>query len=407
MKHAFTALLLVLATRTASAGEPADVVNTERALTDMAGHLKAKNFSLYKSRHQEAERELVDKPSDEMKKSPKFGPLKDRLRALDAALIKATGGHAAEIWNDGKRTSKASADGIAAVKDALGACQQAKHDDPGSYKKYEDKLARAKKIDAGAIHYEGEEDGWTIDLPFDLLMCEAKIAAERGAAEDDLPIATGDRKKYTDCGYTEWHFEALKISGTRFGPFQLAGVPINNAFAMECKKLPRSAKIPGDLKKAALAEFKLDKGDVLAMVGGFDFDQRGLQIFKIATVRLYSKTTEIETGDCGEPDPNLVCAGSGSRTADAYDRITHYVKRAAVHKGKEADDCKDLLKKAYKESEEWKDFAADAKKSGDWRTGLKYKTRVDGVLPEDKITKQILELGGKADEQSRSSYCDK
>jgi len=411
MKHARTPILLSLiiasTTGTTLAGnDPAEVSNTERSLDAMAGFLKTKRFDMYKMRHQEAERELYDNVSDTMKKHAKFGPMKDRLRALDAALVKLAGGHAAEIWGDGKRVAKASPDGLAAAKDALGTCQGVKADDPGSYKKYEDKLARAKKIEASALRYAGVEDGWSIDMAMELVLCEATVSAARVDAEDEPPNAMPTAKKYTDCGYSEYTMQALKISGTKFGPWSLAGVPVTNGYPMECKKLPKAGKIPADVKKGALREFTLAKGDVLAMVGGFDVQQDGLKIYKLATVRIYSKTTEITTNDCGEKDATLVCAGSGSRTADAYDRITHYVKRAAVHKGKDIDNCKELLKKAYKTSEEWKDFQASAKKSGDWKTGLKYKTLADGVLTEDQITGKIRELGTKADEQSRSSYCN-
>jgi len=409
MKHARTPMLLSLIIAPALAlagGDPPEVSNTEHSLDAMAGFLKTKRFDMYKMRRNEAERELYDNASDAMKKHAKFGPLKERFRALDAALIKAAGGHAAEIWGDGKRTTKVSPDGLAAAKDALGACQSVKADDPGSYKKYEDKLARAKKIEAGALRYAGVEDGWSIDVALELVLCEATVAAARTAAADELPIATGNAKKYTDCGYSEYTMQALKISGSKFGPWQLAGVPVTNGYPMECKKLPKTGKIPADIKKGALREFTLDKGDVLAMVGDIDVQQDGLKIYKLARVRIYSKTTEITTGDCGEKDTNLVCAGSGSRTADAYDRINHYVKRAAVHKGKDIDNCKELLKRAYKTSEEWKDFQASAKKSGDWKTGLKYKTLAEGVLTEDQITGKIRELGTKADEQSRSSYCN-
>ena len=407
MKHLFVVSLLLVARSAAAGSDPADVYNTLRSLDAMDGALKSKHFDTYKMRHQEAARELVEEPSDDMKKSPKFGPMKDRLRALDAALVKLAGGHAAEIWADGRRTAKASADGITAAKEALDACHAAKPGDADGYKKYEAKLARAKKIDASALHWAGEDGGWHVDLPMELVLCEATLAADSSAAEDELPTALPQQKKYTDCGYTEWSFEALKIGRDRFGPFALSGVPVNNGFPMECKKLPKSAKISGELKAAALKEFKLDKGDVLAMVGGFDFDQRGLEIYKVATVRLYSKTTEITTGDCGDKDPKLVCAGSGSKTASAYDHVAHYTKRAAAHKGKEPDDCKALLVKAYKTAEEWQELYAELKKSGDWQTGLKYKTRDDGVLGEADIIARIKDLGSKADEQSRSSYCSK
>lgn len=388
------AVVLLLASITAHAD------NTDRSLDEMEKFLAAKRFGDYKSRRWE----VRDANRTQ----------RERLAALDAKLVKLAGGHAAEIWGDGKRVDKASPDALAAARETIQACKsaagQSLADLGDAYKKYEAKLARAKKIDANVLRFEGEgldTAGFVTDVPLELVVCEAEIASSRNAQEDSLPQARIDRKKYKACGYTEWHFEALKIGGNKYGPFKLSGVPAENGFPLDCKKLPRSGKIPGAVRAGALEEFHLDKGDVLAMEGGFDMDQRGLEIYKVATVRIYSKTTEIETGDCGDANPKLVCAASGSRTALAYDEVAHAVKRAAVHKGSDAENCKQLLKKAYETAEHWKDFAADAKKKGEWQAGLSYKTAEDGILPEPQITARIEELGTKADEDSRNGYCDK
>ena len=66
---------------------------------------------------------------------------------------------------------------------------------------------------------------------------------------------------------------------------------------------PAGEQLRAELRKARRSS------DVLAMEGGFSFDQRGLEVYKLATVRIYSKQTEIETGDSKTSHPRRLRHG--------------------------------------------------------------------------------------------------
>jgi hypothetical protein len=358
-------------------------------------------------------------PSDEMRESKRYKPLLKWMRDLDVRAAQIAGGHAPEIMGDGKRFDDVSEDAVKAAEDALFACEQAaKTPHSGSsndmkaldknYAEYEKKLARVNKIDKRATRYATIGGGTYKDLAPKFAGCEATYAALRMEFEDRAVMEDRVGGSYKDCGYSDWTFVALHLGRNKFGPFEIDGVHTDNGRPFPCKKFPRRGKVPAPVLKAAKAELTMRKGEIWTMVGGFEVQRVGLDIKKYATVRIYSKETQINKNDCGEADPSVVCEASYNETARAYNEITHYQKRADLHrKAGRGPRCKDLLEKAHKSAEDWKQKRDSQVESGDWKKGLQYKTRDDGVLSESKIVSAIEKLGSQADERALGGWCEK
>ena len=361
------------------------------------------------------------KPSEPVKKSPKFARLRAWQMALEKEVVAKIGSkNATSIYGDGKRVTRVDSDVLEAAKEALQACDAAaatsntgsgqedvkQLDD--SLAKYQAKLALVMKADPQAVRYAGVEDGAFVrDYLSAFMSCEWTIAERRAMFEDYYTKDQSRAEKFKGCGYEEWTLSTLV--GHRGGSgYKLDGIPSVNGMATGCNKIPKKTRLPGNLKKVALREIPgaRQKGRVLA-VYGTNTVRRGLDLYKLVGVRMWGKDISLTTSDCGEKNPKLVCEASGSKTVFTYNAITHYLDRADYHKAAgRAAKCKEMIGEARKSVEEWQKFYADSKKSGEWTKGLTYLTKKDGKMNEQQIVAKVEELGQLADERA-IGYCGK
>jgi len=364
---------------------------------------------------------LWSKPSDEVRRSPKFARLRAWQTSMEKQVVAKIGSeNATAIYGDGKRVTKLEDDLRDAAKEALSACETAAatsntgsgqrdvKDMDERYKTYQDKLNRVMKADASAVRYAGLEDGAFVrDYLSAFLVCEWTISSRRAMFEDYYTRDESRAEKFKGCGYEEWTLSALVTRRGTAG-YKLDGIPAVNGMATSCKKIPKKTKLPGNLKKVALSEIPgaKQKGRVLTVYGK-NTVTRGIDHYKLVGIRMWGKDILLTTTDCGEKNPKLVCEASGSKTVFTYNAITHYLDRADHHKeGGRAGKCKEMLGEARKSTEEWTKFYSDAKKSGEWADGLTYMTKKHGKMNEKQILAKVKELGGVADERA-IGYCGK
>jgi len=399
-----------------SEDDPSDIREAAAQVEKMEEALANGDFAAYGTAHQRARSSLAE---DDARKSSKHKPLSARMRALDVRFAAQAGGHAAEIMKDGARTNEASDDGLAAVDEALNACNQAAKatlstDASGraveleeAYARYEKKLARAGKVDPRALRHVGKDaDGLqSHDHALDFALCEAEVTAKRLDLEDRDPVERYERKSSVQCGYYEWSFAAPRLIGGGFGSFELDGVHTDNAYPYPCKKFPRKSRVPKALAGAIKDGIVVSRGEVLVMQGGFRVSETGDGVIKkFATVRHYSKKTKITTGECGESDPKIGCENNSSPTALRYNQVSHYSKRAAAHrKVGRAARCKELLKKASDYAEDWARNEANGSNDADERfTRLK---TIDGILTKAEAIAALKKLGNQADDRAAGPWC--
>jgi hypothetical protein len=391
--------------------DPIGIQNAADELEKMEAALEKGDVADYVQRQQFLFDDLAS-PSEEVESSPRHKKLLAWMRALDLRAAAMAGGHAPEIMGDGKRFSDVDEDAVKAAEEALFACEQAAKTSShtsaediktlgAAYADYEKKLARVNKIDKRATRYAKVGDGRYVDMAPKFVRCEAQSAALRMEFEDTAVREDRVGGRYKDCGYSDWVFVALHLGRNKFGPFEIDGVHTDNGRAYPCKKFPRRSKVPAPLVKAMKRDVVVKKGEIMTMVGDYDVQRDGLDIKKYATIRLYSKETEINKSDCGETDPKVVCEASYSKNARAYNEVTHFHARAAVHrKAGRAARCKELLERARVTAEKWD-------KDRDENKGMRYKVNGGEVLSEEKITSAIEKLGSQADERAIGGWCAK
>jgi hypothetical protein len=364
---------------------------------------------------------LWSKPSDEVKRSPKFAKLRAWQMALEREVVQKIGSdNATAIYGDGKRVTKIDGDLRDAAKEALEACLVAantsntasgQQDVKGldeSYQKYQAKLDRVMKADPAALRWTGVEDGAFVrDNLSAFMACEWTIAGRRALFEDYYTRDESRAEKFKGCGYEEWTLSTL-VTRRGGGGYHLDGIPSVNGYATSCSKLPKRTKLPGNLKSVALREIPgaRQKGRVLTVYGKNTI-RRGLDHYKLVGIRMWGKDITLTTSDCGEKDPKLVCEASGSKTVFTFNALAHYLDRADHHKAAgRAEKCKEMLGEARKSAEEWTKFYEDAKKSGEWSGGLTYMTKKHGRMNEKQIVAKVEELGRLAEERA-IGYCGK
>jgi hypothetical protein len=385
--------------------DPSSIRNAAADLDKLAHALETQDLRSALAAHHDAANNIL-RPDPEDAASPKYPKLQARLSGLEVQLAAAIGGHVAQVIGDGKRSPDASSDAVEVMTQAIDECRRSySHNsvDPESYQKYEKKLAKALKIDPKVVHLSNRES--SIDVQSQLIDCEYAYMIGSLDAGDDPPHENYDKaagETYTGCGERDMVLNAPQM-GNRFAAYEAHE---GYAQALECKQLvKRGSKLPGEV--AAALRDSLKPGDIVVMKGKpyTMNDDDNLRLVKVVDIEIYNKKTELSKSPCGVADDTTVCEASGSHGATMYNHLSFYTERALAHKkAGRVDRCKALLQTAAHEFEHWHSDMDDMKKSGNWREGLKYKTRT-GTLDQKTILAKIDELGAKADDNATGGFC--
>lgn len=388
--------------------DPVELKNLVSDFEAMEAAIQSGDMTKFWSHHATAMNELYFTPEEDVASHDKFPKMQQWMAAIEAELARRAGGHAVEIYGDGKTSSTSPKQTAAELAEE--ALQQCKHAaGAGSieqleeaYQAYEKTLARVTKIDPGAVRFRDAEGK---DTRAPLLMCEFSVTWQRNLFADQPPQEPTRGKKYTGCGYTPISFRSLKVGKNQFAPFEsLAGTASN--VAMPCNKMPRKTKVAKELRAVFSTQLSgMDKGDVVVQDGGFEFQQDGLEITRWASVRVYSKNTDLVESPCGGNDPKLVCEASGSVAATTYNHLKHYLARAVLRKkGGAGEVCKELLQRAMRGGEELESTRDQRMKAGEWLADRTYQT-ADGAFDEKTVLAKIDSMARTAQERHDGDWC--
>ena len=346
----------------------------------------------------------------ELKSDPAFPALVKRWQDLGAKAAAAAGGHSQEILGDGRvppGDDKERAELFDEVESACRIAANTSHSMSSTdmknlkdnYGKYEKALARAIKADPTSVRYKNGH--------FKLFECEWKVAQLRMDFEDNANTEDSSTEHYKTCGYDEYVFRRLKM-GSRWGAWEVDGVPGSNGYPLDCKKHPRVNKLSGNMAALIKQEYKYPSGAVWTIFGQPTTNEVELRIYQYQTVRVYSKDITVATNACGEKDKKIVCEASGAKLVQAYNAVAHRIARAELHRGAgRTERCKHLYQEARKDAKQVMESYESESKSSGWDKTFKYKTRSDGILTEDKLIARLTEMAAQADARSIGKYCQK
>jgi hypothetical protein len=348
-----------------------------------------------------------------IKNSSKLKSLQERYLAINRQLAQRAGGHALEVMGDAVPPKKVTdSDGARVADEAVGACHAAKPR-PGynsandqkevtaRYATYEEKLARAKRVDEAALKYRAGA----------IAACELEVAMLRSGSDDvysgDKPVIATDH----GCG-EKWFSVRAVMLGTTPGIYEPVMGSETHPQKIDCKKIPSSSKFPKEFKQA-VDDFLQGEGTKTGAIrfdGKFytDTDKADLHVYKYAALSYSAKDMSFEANRCGGTDPKLACEASESKTARALNEIEFYSARADVRRKQgDADACKRLLRTANTTYESWSKEYDRLQSNGKWVKGLKYKTHRGETLNEEQIVSRIKTLGKAADDQALGGWCRK
>lgn len=403
----------------ASADDPPEIKSIMRDLDDMESGAKGSGqIARFAAVSQDVGARLFYSDEVPVRTSPKLAALRDRYLALKKNLAAAAGGHASEAVGDGvPPKDRPTGDAERAAEDAVTACEATEkkagygaetdaREMAAQYAEYEQKLARARKVDAAAVKYRGAA----------IAVCELRVAQLRGANEDQYREEKAVVATERGCGRRMFSARAVMM-GSKPGIYGRVSGSTSFSERVDCKQIPSGSKFPKDLKPAVDEFLDREKSDGSATSAGvvtFDgkfyteTDKEDLHVYKYADLTYFDKQMPFAANACGGKDAKLACEASGSQTARALNEIEFYVARADVHrKAGRADACKRLLGAAFSTSDAWRKDADEAKRSGKWQAGLKYKTKKGEVLTGDQIDAKIRALGKDADDRALGGACAK
>jgi hypothetical protein len=399
----------------ASANDPMEIKSIIRDLDTMEEGTHGKGVIVrFGALSQQIGQQLFYSDELEVKTSPKLRSLRDRYLAINKQLAQSAGGHAPEVMGDAMPPKKTpEGDGAQAAEDAVSACEQVKKragynaesdqkEMAARYVTYEQKLARAKKVDPAALKYRAGA----------IAACELAVAKLRGANEDEYreekPVVA------TDYGCGEMQFSARAVMmGGRPGIYERVAGSSTYPEKVDCKKIPSANKYPHELKPAVddfLQGEATKAGGAIRFDGKYytETDKEDLHVYKYAELTYLAKDMPFAANKCGGKDPKLACEASGSKTARALNEIEFYSARADVHrKAGRADACKRLLQTAYATYERWSKDYDDAQRGGKWVKGLTYKSHRGETLTDEQIVSRMKALGKAADDQALGGWCVK
>jgi hypothetical protein len=352
----------------------------------------------------------------------KHDAIQARLNELDAQAYPAFGGRLVVV-GDGARVLKADEDAIEAATEMVTACNDAARMSTTGQGEASDKLtkavagyekamARVKKLDVTAFRYLGGTKNGSIDVPTALMKCEVGLAATATQFGDEyVPEPSVETTTRAGCGKIEWLAGGVQIGSGQFAPYtRTVG---GNSFVeeMPCNKLPKANRMPAALRDAAMAfaehvEVPLSK--LVIVTDGKPYTEvndEDLHVYRYQKLLAYSKVFQFRKNPCG--DEKTFCEIGGSQGAAAYNRLEHYLDRAAAHRGGAPDRCKDHLKQAKERAEWFNNMHAEMVKSGKWITGATYKTKKGAKLKEKDFIASFAEKGKLADDRLLEKWCSK
>jgi hypothetical protein len=348
-----------------------------------------------------------------IKNSSELKSLQDRYLAINKQLAQRAGGHALEVMGDAVPPKKVTgSDGARVANEAVGACEAAKSR-PGytserdqkevaaNYATYEEKLARAKRVDPTALKYRAGA----------IAACELEVAMLRSGNDDlypgDKPVIATDH----GCG-EKWFSVRAVMLGTTPGIYEPVMGSETPPQKVDCKKIPSSNKFPKEFKQAVddFLRGEGTKSGAIRFEGRFytNTDKEDLHVYKYAELAYSAKDMSFDANRCGGTDPKLACEASESKSARALNEIEFYSARADVRRKQGyADACKRLLRTANATYESWSKEYDRLQSNGKWVKGLKYKTHRGETLNEEQLVSRIKTLGKAADDQALGGWCGK
>ncbi|CAN5498550.1 hypothetical protein BH11MYX1_BH11MYX1_30810 [soil metagenome] len=384
-------------------GDSGQVQQTVESLNKLEAKLVAKSWADYADHSKQLNIDLVFRK--QLKDEKKYGALIQRLAALDSAAYKSFGGRLFAAVGTGARAVELDDEGNEARAAVIKACGS------GDVAKYEEAIARAKKINPNSLHMVGSRDGHLVDMPNDLMQCELGFADDhkRSIEEYQPETMTEEQrlKQTTMCGKIEWQADGIQIGSGRFAPYTRTEGGASFPEEVPCSKFPKKNQFSAGLA-AAVKEF-LDRDElkkaVTVTVGAptFETDQSDFHVHRIQLLATYSNEFKQSVNPCGAG--KVFCEAGGSKTAGFYNRAEHDLERAAANAGKDPELCRKQLTDAKAQYAEFVAQKTQLQKSGGWIAGAVYKTKKGIKMKEKELITDFDAKGKLADERLLDKYC--
>jgi hypothetical protein len=402
------------------ASDSPDVEHSIKRLAHMEQMIGAREFVKYAQESRDFQAAFLRRGwlADEKK----HDVIKARLDALDAAAFAAFGGRLAKL-GDARRVVKLDSDAVEAAQTAVETCTQASKmsaagnssagaDLAKAIGVYEKAMARAVKLDANALHYDGERtNGGTIDVPTQLMECEVALVGTTTQFEDEyIPEPAVDAGFELGCGLVEWTAEAVQIGNGQFAAYTRSVSTTSALKPVPCKSIPARSNAPKGLAGASgqFAEhIEMRARDLIEVVHGqptIEVNKEDLHTYRYQRMRAYSKVHKFDKNPCGD---KIFCEAGGSEVMAAYNRMEFAFERATAHAGNNPELCKGHLKTAKMRAEWFEPFRAGSIAKHDWIAGATYKTKKGAKLSEKQLIAAFAEAGQRADDRLDDRYCNK
>ena len=400
--------------------DPPHVVSALKRLDEMEKYIKERNWDSYARESRDFNGTILFQ--DGWKGEKKRGKIKKRLAALDAAAFKSFGGRVSKLVGSGKRITEVSdADAVEAAVLAVKACTDAARQtidrseaqgnlDKGM-KAYEKAIARALKLDKDAFRFYAEANDERVDVPTRIMECEARLVQVGQEIGDEYePEKAPESEMEVACGSMRWLADGVQTGGG-FAPYSRTVGGAQFAEKIPCKQLKKKDKVPRALR-AAIKEWEEEYGikDAVFVTDGAPYveeDESDYRLHRYQILVAYSKSFTFAGNPCGGKEAKLFCEAGGSKGARNYNEMEHHLDRAQFHAGVAPDRCKDHLKGAVKNWENFQSIMESLKKSGDWISGATYRTKKGDKLKEKEFIASFKEKGELADERLFDKYCTK
>ncbi len=400
--------------------DPPHVVSALERLDQMQKYIEARDWERYARESRDFNSILLFK--DGWKGERKRPKIKKRLAALDAAAFKSFGGRVRKLVGSGKRITKgADPDAVEAAVVAVKACKEAATQtidrseaqsklDKGM-KAYDKAVARALKMDRDAFRFYVEASDEHVNVPTELLECEARLVSVGQEIGDEYePEVAPKTDAEVACGSMRWLADGVQTGGG-FASYSRTAGGAEYAQRVPCKKLKKKDRYPRALRGAIKEwEEEYDIRDAVFVTDGQPYveeDEDDYRLHRYQVLIAYSKSFTFAGNPCGGSDAKLFCEAGGSKGARNYNELEHHLDRAQFHAGRAPDRCKEHLKGAVKNWENFQSIKEELDKSGDWVSGATYRTKKGEKLVEKEFIASFKEKGELADERLFDKYCSK
>jgi hypothetical protein len=334
----------------------------------------------------------------------KHGKLKQRYLAIKVGFARAAGPRAVEIMADGMPLTEENSDAKEAMDAALRACSdlQKISNSEDRIPIYEEKLARAKKIDAKTLRANGNDVRFAI---CEHTLSDRKMDFEDEYVQEKAPEGASEKK---GCGKITWLADGVQIGSGKFAAYTRSAGGQSYSEEIPCGKVPAKDKFGTELARA-VKEFKDYNKDIKNPVfvvrskSYIEESKNDYRLHRWQEIEAYSKSMPLRANPCGAE--KVFCEAGGSKGGRMFNELEHMMDRADVHAGIRPARCKEHLKNAFKKWETFRDFRDGLKKSGDWVEGATYKTKKGEKLKEKDFVAKFEKLGTLADERALGDYC--